>query len=113
MARQRDCRACPIKESCLTPKQLRRMVGLSPHFEAIQRARERNATSIYQDQIRARSHLVEGVFAHLDRLGFRRVRMRGIHKVDCEGFIASLAHNLKKAVRQLAVDPPAAQVMGT
>ena len=28
--------------------------------------------------------------------------MRDIGKVDCEGFVASLAHNLKKAVRQLA-----------
>ena len=108
MARQRDCQACPIKEGCLTPKQLRRTVGVSPRFEAIQRARRRNETPIYKDRIRARSHLAEGVFAHLDQLGFRRARMRGMHKVDCEGFIAALAHNLKKAVGRLAVAKPAA-----
>ena len=28
-------------------------------------------------------------------------RLRGLWKVDCEGYISALAHNLKKAVRRL------------
>ena len=86
---------------------------MSPHYEAIQRARRRNETPIYRDRIRARSHLAEGVFAHLDQLGFRKARMRGLDRVDCEGFIASLAHNLKKAVGKLAEAKPAVPAMAT
>ena len=37
--------------------------------------------------------------------------MRGLKKVDCEAFIASLAHNLGKAVRKLAPNPVRGPVM--
>ena len=111
VALQRDCQACPIKADCLQKNQLRRSVGVSPHYEAIARARKRNATPTYLAHKKARSHVVEGVFAHLDQLGFRRARMRGLHKVDCEAFIASLAHNLGKAVRKLAPNPVTGPVL--
>ncbi len=105
VALQRDCQACPIKTGCLQKNQLPRSVAVSPHYEAIARARKRNATPTYLAHKNARSHLAEGTFAHLDQLGFRRARMRGLKKVDCEAFIASLAHNLGKAVRKLAPNP--------
>ncbi len=37
-----------------------------------------------------------------------RCRLWGLWEVDCEGYMASLAHNLKKAVKHLgdSVDPP-------
>ena len=36
------------------------------------------------------------------------VVQRGLWKVDCEGYISALAHNLKKAVRRLGTgtEPP-------
>ena len=56
----------------------------------------------------ARRTTAEGVFASQDRLGWDRSRLRGLWKVDCEGYISALAHNLKKAVRHLGdfVGPP-------
>ena len=113
VARQRDCQACPIKADCLQKNQLRRSVAVSPHYEAIARARIRNATPTYLAHKNARSHLVEGTFAHLDQLGFRRARMRELRKVDCEAFIPSLAHNLQKAVRRLAANPVTGPVLAT
>ena len=113
VALQRDCQACPIKTGCLQKNQLRRSVGVSPHYEAIARARKRNATPTYLAHKKARSHVVEGVFAHLDQLGFRRARVRGLHKVDGEAFIASLAPNLGKAMRKLAPNPVTGPVMAT
>ena len=48
-----------------------------------------------------RKTIAEGVFASQDRLGWARSRLRGLWKVDCEGYISSLAHNLKKAIHRL------------
>ena len=48
-----------------------------------------------------RKTIAEGVFASQDRLGWARSRLRGLWKVDYEGYISSLAHNLKKAIRRL------------
>ena len=64
------------------------------------RARERNRTPDFQRERKRRQTTVEGVFASLDRLGWARSRLRGLWKVDCEGFMAAIAHNVLKAVRR-------------
>ena len=48
-----------------------------------------------------RRTIVGGIFASLDRLGWAKSRLRGLWKVDCEGFMASIAHNVLKTVRRL------------
>ena len=55
----------------------------------------------YQNEMRKRKTIVEGVFACLDRLGWARCKLRSLWEVDCEGFLAALAHNIMKAVRKL------------
>lgn len=37
----------------------------------------------------------------MDRLGWAAFRLRGLWKVDCEGYMAALAHNVLKMVRKL------------
>ena len=49
-----------------------------------------------------RQTIIEGIFASLDRLGWAKSRLRGLWEVDCEGFMASIAHNVLKAIRRLA-----------
>ena len=56
-----------------------------------------NSTLVYEEEIRKRKTIVEGVFACQDRLGWARCKLRGLRKVDCEGFLAALAHNILKA----------------
>ena len=72
------------------------------------RARERNRTAAYRRERRRRQTIVEEIFASLDRLGWARSRLRGLWKVDCEGYMAALAHNVLKMVRRLGrgVGPP-------
>ena len=71
------------------------------------RAGERNESEVYRREMKRRQATVEGVFASLDRLGWARYKLRGLWKVDCEGYISALAHNLKKAVRKLGgMGPP-------
>ena len=64
-------------------------------------ARERNQTSEYRREKVRRQTIAEGTFASLDRLGWARTRLRGLWKVDCEGYTASFAHNVLKVVRRL------------
>ena len=108
VARQYDCQRCPIKTDCLPPGQMRRYVALSIYHSLHLEAKERNEGEAYETEMLRRKTIAEGVFASQDRLGWARSRLRGLWKVDCEGYISSLAHNLKKAVRQLgnSAGPP-------
>ena len=53
-------------------------------------ARERNHTSEYRRERVRRQTIAEGAFASLDRMGWARSRLRGLRKVDCEGYMAFL-----------------------
>ena len=108
VARQKDCQACPIKDTCLPPGQKRRFFGVTIYHPEYSRARERNRTAAYRRESVRRKTVVEGTFASLDRLGWEKSRLRGLWKVDCEGYMAALAHNVLKMVRKLGrgVGPP-------
>ena len=108
VARQKDCQACPIKETCLPPKQKRRYFTLTMYYPEFLRAKERNRTAAYRRERRRRQTIAEGTFASLDRLIGARSRLQGLWKVDCEGYMAALARNVLKLVRKLShgVAPP-------
>ena len=108
VARWKDCQSRPVKETCLPPKQKRRYFTLTMYYPEYLRARERNQSDTYRQQLRRRQTIAEGTFASLDRLSWARTRLRGLWKVDCEGYMAALAHNVKKLVRRLSlgVGPP-------
>ena len=101
VARQKDCQACPVKADCLPPGQKRRYIGLTMYHPLHLRARGRNKTAAYRREQKGSRIVSEGTFASLDRLGWVRSRLRGLWRVDCEGYMAALAHNVLKAVRRL------------
>ena len=73
----------------------------------------RNESEAYEQDMKSRHATVEGVFASLDRLGWERGKLRGLRKVDCEGYISALAHNLSKAVGKLGgMGPPVSAMIG-
>jgi len=74
---------------------------LSVYYAEFERARGVNKTLAYSEAIRKRQSIIEGVFAYQDRLGWARCKLRGLWKVDYEGFLASLTHNILKALRKL------------
>ena len=98
VALQADCQACPIRATCLAPNEKRKYVQISRYELEFRRARRLNATGQYQREMQRRKTVVEGVFARLDRLGWDEARGRGIERVDCQGSIAALAHNILKAL---------------
>lgn len=101
-ALQSDCQGCPVKGQCLPPKEKRRQVVLSINYPEFLRAGERNLSEAYRREMNRRKAVAEGTFASLDRLGWAKSRLRGLAKVDCEGFMAAIAHNVLKLVRRLA-----------
>lgn len=100
-ASQKDCQACSRKKNCLYAGEKRQRINVSPYYSEIQQAVKLNETQEYAEQIRKRKTIIEGVFACQDRLGWSRCKLRGLWKVDCEGFLAALAHNILKLVRKL------------
>ena len=83
------------------PSEKRHCIKMNTYYPEFQRAAELNNSLAYVEEIRKRKAIIEGVFAYQDRLGWARCKLRGLWKVDCEGFLASLAHNILKAVRKL------------
>ena len=55
----------------------------------------------YREEMRLRRIIAEGVFARLDRLGWKEARLRGLEKVDCQGYISGLAYNILKAIKKI------------
>ena len=107
-ARREDCQECPIKNECLPPRQRRRYVSLTRYYPMSLLARKRNQTDEYPRERVRRQTIAEGAFASLDRLGWARTRLRGLWKVDYEGYMASFGHNVLKMVRKLGagIGPP-------
>ena len=109
VARQKDCQACPVRTRCLPANQKRRYVALSMYYPLFLAAQARNQTAAFRREQNRRRTVAEGTFASLDRLGREKSRLRGLWKVDCEGYMAGLAHNVLKAVRKMrrwGVGPP-------
>ena len=88
VALQKDYRACPVKDACLPQGQKRRDIGLTMYYPECLRAQERNRTAAYQRERFRRRTISEGTFASLNRLGWGKSRLRGLCKVDCEGYMA-------------------------
>jgi transposase len=90
-----------IQEETKYYQDARGWIPLNPADLDARWAVELNETQAYAEQIRKRKTVIEGVSACQDRLGWSRCKLRGVWKVDCEGFLASLAHNILKLVRKL------------
>jgi hypothetical protein len=93
---------------------MRRYIGLTMYHPVYLRARERNQTAAYQRERFRRRTISEGIFASVDRLGWEKSRLGGLWKLDCEGYMAALAHNVLKPVRKIrwGVGPPAPSDQG-
>lgn len=97
-AATRDCQQCCRKDLCLPPLKKRRVIQLSKYEPEFLRAESRNRTRRHRRLRKRRQAVIEGVFAHLKDLGFRRARRFGLPAVRCEGYLVAFAHNVLKAI---------------
>lgn len=94
-----DCRNCPLRKRCLSPKIDRRTVVISDHYEALLRARRRRPhwdSRIYQIYNRHRWR-AEG--AHSDaklQHGLHRAIRWGLDNMAIQAYLTAAVMNLKR-----------------
>ena len=91
------CATCPLRHQC-TNATGGRTISISPHEEALAKARTRQRDPRWRDDYRATRPKVERKLAHLMRRkhGGRRARMRGTQKVDADFRLLAAATNLAR-----------------
>ncbi len=91
------CATCPLRSQCTNAAD-GRTISISPHEEALARARTRQTDSRWRDDYRATRPKVERKLAHLMRRkhGGRRARVRGTQKVDADFRLLAAGTNLAR-----------------
>ena len=88
-AKAKTCDACALKPRCTTNKEGRTIFR---HFDEgyLDGARSYRETEPYRKALRKRKVLVEPLFAEAkDRHGMRRLRLRGLEKVNAEALMVA------------------------
>jgi transposase len=96
----KDCLNCPLKKECIKGKSGYRTVTISLHKEQIEKAKLINQTPAFKQAMKRRKTVIEGVIAHLKNLGLK-IKLWGLKKVNIQGILSALAHNVLKAVKKM------------
>jgi hypothetical protein len=103
-ARSCDCRDCPLRAQCLPKKTEYRQLYRWEHEAAVERHRERMATS-GPDMMGKRAALAEHPFGTLKLwMGYNHFLTRGFEKVTGEMNLMGLCYNFKRALSILGWD---------
>jgi transposase len=103
VSRKSVCKACHLREHCLTQKSRIRTIYRWQHEDVIERHRERmkEASAL----MRQRACLVEHPFGTLKcRAGYRHFLVRGFAKVRGEWSLMALCYNLARVLNILGFD---------
>jgi transposase len=95
-----DCRGCPYRDRCLSPKGKRRELYVLEHFRLLREMRRRLATEEGKEAMGLRGQVVEPVFGTIKAvLGLREFLLRGLEGARAEFSLATTAFNMTKLVR--------------
>lgn len=96
----KDCRGCPYRDRCLSPKGKRRELYVLEHFRLLRAMRRRLATEEGERMINLRKQVVEPVFGTIKAvLRLRQFLLRGLEGARAEFSLATTAFNMMKMVR--------------
>jgi transposase len=108
-SRTKDCRACPLRTQCLSPKASGRTIARWEHEDVLERHRARMQGS--GDLMRRRSAIVEHPFGTLKcRAGYRHFLVRGLDKVRGEWSLMALCYNFTRVLNILGFERFVAEV---
>jgi transposase len=94
-----DCQACPFQDQCC-PKTSPRVIVRKEDSPAVRAFRAKMKTESAQQLYRTRSQIAEFPHAWIkEKLGLRRFRLRGRHKVRAEALWACLTYNIQQWLR--------------
>jgi transposase len=100
---QRDCAICTSRPQCTKSRDHPRTLRLrpQPHYEALQAARQRQATLDFKDRYRTRAG-VEGTISQGTRsFALRRARYIGLAKTHLQHVLTAVAIDVTRAVAWL------------
>jgi transposase len=104
---QADCFACPVRELCTHSASQPRMLAIraQPLFEALQIARQREASAKFKQQYNARAG-IEGTLSQAVRItDLRRSRYVGLAKTHLQHVLIAAAINLARIADWFAETP--------
>ena len=97
------CKACPLREKCLTKKARRRYIFRWQHEDVVDRHRQRMKGS--GDKMRVRAALVEHPFGTLKcRAGWLHFLVRGFKKVRGEWALMATCYNFTRVLNIIGPD---------
>jgi len=97
----RQCRSCPLKQSCVSKGQPHRMIRVGALHEVLQQRRREQKTEEFKLRMHQRNG-IEGTISELVRgHGMRRSRYRGFAKVDLQNQLIAAACNIKRWLEKL------------
>ena|SRR5246127_5024509 len=103
VSRKSVCKACPLREQCLSQKAMIRTIYRWQHEAVIERHRERMKDA--DALMRQRACLVEHPFGTLKcRAGYRHFLVRGFAKVRGEWSLMALCYNLARVLNILGFE---------
>lgn len=91
-----SCNACRLKAKCSTSKDGRRL-GRSFYQQYLDRVAAYHQTEAYKKAYQKRKVWVEPLFGEGQQWqGLRRLRLRTLAKLNCEGLMTATGQNLKR-----------------
>ena len=98
------CAACQFRQQC-APSGRERAIHRSWGQESVEWTEELLSSPLGKQRLIERKTYIEGAFGLAKELhGLRRTRFRGRHRVQIQLWLTAAAMNIKRAVRQMAVD---------
>lgn len=103
-----DCQDCPVRDQCVASTRARSLtIRAHDHYQALQAARQRQATEAFQASYRARAG-IEGTLSQGTRMGdLRRSRYIGLAKTRLLHLLIAAALNFMRVAAWLAERPHA------
>jgi transposase len=106
-----DCRPCPNREQCTHSQSTspRRVLTVrpEPQYQALQAARQRQATQEFKTAYAARARIEGTLSQGIRAFGLRQARYRGLEKVHLQQVFTATALNLSRMSAWLTSQPRA------
>ena len=102
-SKSKDCRVCPSREKCFSPKSARRQIQRWEHEDVIERHKARMKQA--PDVMKKRSAIVEhpfGVLKH--RAGMHHFLMRGLEKCPGEFGLMVTSYNMTRVLNLIGIE---------
>jgi transposase len=101
------CRACPVRQACTQAKDAPRQltVRLQAHHEALQTARQRQATPEFIAQYALRAGVESSLSQGVRRFDLRRSRYLGLARTHLQQLLTATVMNIVRVIAWLWGDP--------